>query len=325
MFSSSKDKSITCIDWHPTIKGVVAVSCTERVSFDQRVEIASRTIMTPSLILIWSFTDPIHPQLMLEAPDDIFSFSFNPNDPNIVIGGCINGQLVVWDISEYSSRLHVQRSGPDKNKKNPLDLAGGIGSEKQSLSAPMLRFCALSAVEYSHKVPVTDIQWLPKHLEVSRTGSVVLTEGTGNTCCQIISCASDNSVLFWDIRPQPGKPSQQPQPVKGKRQAMPSTVNKFKHLDLTWKPFLRLNIPKQDSHRGGQYSPTKFSIFQMHKQDEEAAKSIAELPQEDKGIQESTSTTTQKNEVSTTSPQDQSSRGIGKTLVSITFIFQVFP
>ena len=30
---------------------------------------------------------------MLESPDDIFCFQFCPTDPNIIAGGCINGQV----------------------------------------------------------------------------------------------------------------------------------------------------------------------------------------------------------------------------------------
>lgn len=44
--------------------GVVAVSIAERLTFDERIDQAAKVIMTPSLILIWSFTDPIHPQVM---------------------------------------------------------------------------------------------------------------------------------------------------------------------------------------------------------------------------------------------------------------------
>jgi hypothetical protein len=60
----SKERTITCIDWHPTAKGVIAVSVGERLTFDDRIDNASRIIMTPSLILVWSFTDPIHPQVI---------------------------------------------------------------------------------------------------------------------------------------------------------------------------------------------------------------------------------------------------------------------
>lgn len=59
----SKEKSILCIDWHPNIRGVVAVSVGERMAFDDRIDHAAKVIMTPSLILIWSFADPIHPQV----------------------------------------------------------------------------------------------------------------------------------------------------------------------------------------------------------------------------------------------------------------------
>ena len=43
--------------------GVVAVSVAEKMTFDERIDSAAKVIMTPSLILIWSFTDPIHPQV----------------------------------------------------------------------------------------------------------------------------------------------------------------------------------------------------------------------------------------------------------------------
>jgi hypothetical protein len=43
--------------------GVVAVSVAERLTFDERIDQAAKVIMTPSLILIWSFMDPIIPQV----------------------------------------------------------------------------------------------------------------------------------------------------------------------------------------------------------------------------------------------------------------------
>lgn len=47
---------------------------------------------------------------MLEAPDDIFSFAFNPNEPNILAGGCLNGQVVLWDIARWEDRIKNPRS-----------------------------------------------------------------------------------------------------------------------------------------------------------------------------------------------------------------------
>ncbi|KAG8132597.1 hypothetical protein E2320_010439 [Naja naja] len=49
--------------------------------------------------------------LMLECPEDVYCFEFSPNDPNIIVGGCLNGQVVLWDISEYEERLKSAKSG----------------------------------------------------------------------------------------------------------------------------------------------------------------------------------------------------------------------
>lgn len=41
----------------------MAVACAERLTFNERVDQAMNLLMSPSLILIWSFSDPIHPQV----------------------------------------------------------------------------------------------------------------------------------------------------------------------------------------------------------------------------------------------------------------------
>ena len=62
-------------------------------------------------------------QLLLEAPDDIHSFMFSPSDPNIIAGGCQNGQLVLWDISAHADRLKQPRGG-NRNKKATVLVRG---------------------------------------------------------------------------------------------------------------------------------------------------------------------------------------------------------
>jgi hypothetical protein len=43
--------------------GIIAVSCTKRSSYEERVEMGAFLRPKVSLILIWSFQDPIHPQV----------------------------------------------------------------------------------------------------------------------------------------------------------------------------------------------------------------------------------------------------------------------
>jgi len=45
----------------------------------------------------------------LEAPDDIQCFQFSPTDPHIIAGGCVNGQIVMWDIQQFEERIKNPR------------------------------------------------------------------------------------------------------------------------------------------------------------------------------------------------------------------------
>jgi WD40 repeat protein len=89
----------------------------------------------------------------LEAPDDINCFQFNPVDPSIIVGGCCNGQLVVWDISKYSDVLKSTSRVSDETK------------DKQ-FQTPSLKYDIVSSIESSHRGMVQDIHFLPQHFEV---------------------------------------------------------------------------------------------------------------------------------------------------------------
>ena len=39
--------------------------------------------------------DPIHPEYVLQAPFEVFSFQYNPANPEIIAAGCYNGQVRV--------------------------------------------------------------------------------------------------------------------------------------------------------------------------------------------------------------------------------------
>lgn len=249
----SKEKTITDIQWHPAIKGIIAVSCGEGLSFDDRVDYFSRILMTSSLVLIWSFSDPIHPLALLEAPDDIFCFKFNPSDPNIIAGGCINGQIVLWDITNHGDRLRSHRQSHGQTKKNSMNTLPGFEDESSFDRSPILRYCAVSSIEHSHKTVVSDIMWIPDHMEIGRMGVVV--ENKTQQCNQLMSCAADGTVLVWDTRPS--KSAAPTQTAAGHNHPV-GILPTFKHLDLTWKPVLRVTVSHLSG--GGEFGPSVFSI-----------------------------------------------------------------
>lgn len=88
---------VSAICWVPDRKGVVACACTDPASQTERL--ASMGRLSPAYILVWNFRDPIHPEYVLESPHEVFCFQYNPVNPDIVVGGCYNGQLVVWDTA----------------------------------------------------------------------------------------------------------------------------------------------------------------------------------------------------------------------------------
>lgn len=87
---------VSAIQWLPHRKGVVAVACTEAQSHAERVARMGRT--APAHILLWNFRDPIHPELVLQSPWEVFAFQFNPATPDLLTGGCYNGQVRRWSF-----------------------------------------------------------------------------------------------------------------------------------------------------------------------------------------------------------------------------------
>ncbi|XP_048354037.1 dynein axonemal intermediate chain 3 isoform X3 [Sphaerodactylus townsendi] len=256
-----KDRTVSCISWHPTIYGIIAVSVTERLSYEERIQQSGKLLLSKAPILFWSFADPIHPQLMLECPEDIYCFQFSPSDPNIIAGGCINGQVVLWDISQYEDRLRDPKTGGG-GKRTTVNMPSFMVEQQLAKEPHMLRYCAVSSIEYGHKSVITDLQWLPDTFEVNRMGTVF--ENRAGICVQLITSSPDCSILFWDLRSQ--KVGLQPSAEKKKDDKIitcPSDVpTTFKHLDLSWRPLLKLSLPKSDT--GGEYSPVKISLREEH-------------------------------------------------------------
>lgn len=151
-------------------------------------------------------------QLILEAPDEVHSFQINPEEQNIVVAGCANGQVALWDISEFQDKLKTTRkAGTDRQED------GSVFTEKDKhVGTPRLPYVLCSSIEASHRGVITDLKWLPKHSELGHNGDIVEMPENGHK--QFYTCSLDGTVAFWDLRFKKDLAS----------------------LDLTWRPFLRV-------------------------------------------------------------------------------------
>jgi hypothetical protein len=79
-------------------QGVVAVALTSRMNFAERVAAFGRP--TAHAVVVWNFRDLIHPYVVLEAPHEVTAFDFNPEHLEAIVGGCANGQVVLWEVTD---------------------------------------------------------------------------------------------------------------------------------------------------------------------------------------------------------------------------------
>ncbi|NXG52666.1 WDR63 protein, partial [Psilopogon haemacephalus] len=250
-FTDPKNRTISCICWHPTIYGIIAVSPRAQLSNEEQVSLSDKSLLPQSVIVFWSFSDPIHPQLMLECPEDVYCFRFSPSDPNIIAGGCINGQIVLWDISQHEEKLQNANTVADKVEVTAVNITnasilnilqstcGGNMIQQSSTELPLVKYCALSSIEHSHAKSVTDMYCLPDYFKDVRTSAAV--ENRAQACVQLVTCSSDCSVLLWDI---PVTKDQQPSSEKIRVQEdfymPPGIPDTSKQLDLCWKPLIKV-------------------------------------------------------------------------------------
>jgi hypothetical protein len=55
--------------------------------------------------MLWDFRLLVKPLVLMQSHHEIFTFRFNRTDPNLVVGGCITGQVIVWDLSAIETRI----------------------------------------------------------------------------------------------------------------------------------------------------------------------------------------------------------------------------
>lgn len=76
----------------------------------------------PGLICIWARDMYGRPEMKLIASSPVLTAEFHPSEPQLVFGGCYNGQILLWDMSKAHRSLPVQRSSwvAGRGHKHPV-------------------------------------------------------------------------------------------------------------------------------------------------------------------------------------------------------------
>ncbi|KAM7046465.1 dynein axonemal intermediate chain 3 isoform 2-T2 [Acridotheres tristis] len=266
-----KNRTISCIHWHPTIYGIIALSAGEQPSDEEQVNLSNKSLLHQSVILFWSFFDPICLQLVLKAPEDIYCFQFSPSDPNIIAGGCVDGQVVLWDISKHETKLQSTVPVPDETidsaEGEPRAAIAGVTEpshmqvQQTSTEPPLVRHCAASSTPYSHTKPATDVHWLPWNSEGKQKGGT--SEHRDENNLQLVTCSPDCSILFWDIPSIEHRENFLSQKIKEEKKSHipPDISDTDEDLDLSWKPLIKINLRERDNNT--EYGPTRMSLKEL--------------------------------------------------------------
>ena len=186
-----KNKSVTCIKFHPTKPHLAAVSLIEHLDFDSRAEVAGKSYDTHVLILNFSDSQVIFAQFALQTPVEISCLEFCPENPNVVVGGCINGQLIAWDTRSPDHKILDGRKQDQSAQQNGGDTEKEGGSQQ---AATKMKEIVMSLIEKSHKSFVADIKFIPGTIKPDRKNP---NEGKSFHC---ITCSEDGQFNIWDTR-----------------------------------------------------------------------------------------------------------------------------
>jgi hypothetical protein len=133
----------------------------------------------------------------MESHSEVFTFKFNPVNIGYVAGGCMSGQVVLWDIGD---RLDQNRRRGSRNRMTIKDGAASIVDETEDLYGVPRHPVIVSNVDYSHNKAVADLFWLPPTTQINFRGHLVGPEHLDGKCYQFVTVAGDGQLMIWDIR-----------------------------------------------------------------------------------------------------------------------------
>jgi dynein intermediate chain len=80
---------------------------------------ASINDKAPGVVCIWSLALKGRPEFKFTASSPVLAVRFHEQDPQLIIGGCYSGQILLWDIRAKSLPVHRSNMA-GKGHKHPV-------------------------------------------------------------------------------------------------------------------------------------------------------------------------------------------------------------
>ncbi|CAH0729165.1 unnamed protein product, partial [Brenthis ino] len=199
----AKNKYISSAVFHPMWSGIVAISYSDgspvvMKTLSTRHDPIQRAVYGLNPVLIWSHIDSLISKLYLESPREVKVLSFCPFDENILIGGCINGQVVVWDITNKLDNVEKIEVLSETREKYKIAMNAHMGWMKNVQDNAVVQSTALSNLMTSHYGPITSINWLSPNFNVTSTGkSLMMTDNKKSML--FFTGSEDGLILIWSL------------------------------------------------------------------------------------------------------------------------------
>lgn len=163
-------------------------------------EMNRKSIMESSLVLLWSFNDTLTPKLELESSREVTCLSFCPYDEHVLIGGTVNGQLIIWDLRNRLDAVEKPEALSEKQEKNRRIIYSFMNWSNTDINQKRLvRPAATTSMEVSHKKAVTSIKWLNRKHFIAPTGQVQESAKPSELYRQFVTASLDGTISFWDL------------------------------------------------------------------------------------------------------------------------------
>lgn len=199
-----KGRFITSMDWHPEFSGVCVVSYgfnlkTKTIKDEDECDVVKRTIIERNPVLVWSFDDPLYAKLELEAIREISCISFCPYDGNIILGGTVNGQIIIWDISNRLAKVEAEEMlTPDQLRTRSEIrefMSWGMLDDTNKIVLP----AAISFIDKSHESAITSIKWMATNFQCTSKGLLKQDREKNTQYRQFVTTSIDGNICFWTL------------------------------------------------------------------------------------------------------------------------------